>query len=131
MAFARPSATDPCAEYADRIEKKPERPARRPERCQPNERRRGGCTLDGKPARLSIPGIATKRNIFCLQPLHGFLHERVKPLAAVLEMLDDLFFHARRPEFLQMIGDPRHCLLMLLRGEKFADLIGHVDEFLR
>jgi hypothetical protein len=42
-------------------------------------------------------------------------------------MTDDFLSHARIPEFGEMIGDPSDRRFMLLRREKFSDLICHID----
>lgn len=64
------------------------------------------------------------------QPFHRFLDKRIEVLAAFIQMLDDFLAHGQRPEFGEMIGDPGDRLVMRLRREEFADLIGHVDQLL-
>ena len=85
--------------------------------------------LDGSAngLRLSVAGISAEGNIFHPQPLHGFLDERIEPLAAFTQMMDDFLAHAQRPKFREMIGDPGDGHFMLLGREEFADLIGHID----
>jgi len=81
------------------------------------------------PLRLSVAGVAAKGNVFFPYPFHCFLDERVEPLAALLQMIDDFLSHARRPEFGEVIGNAGDSRFVLLGCEEFADLISHIDEF--
>src|SRR4029079_2168799 len=57
-----------------------------------------------------------------------FPDRRVEPVAAGVQIGEDRFAHARVPELLDMIGDPRHDLVRALRLEELADLVRHIDE---
>jgi hypothetical protein len=45
----------------------------------------------------------------------ALLDERIEPLTAVAQMLDDFLSHARVPEFGEMIGDPGNRRFVLFR----------------
>jgi hypothetical protein len=62
-----------------------------------------------------------------LQRLDRLANVRVETRSASFKMCTDVAAHARIPEFLDMFGDARDCLVVALALEEFADLVGHVD----
>ena len=83
------------------------------------------------PIRVMSPQSGTRRLGAGLGwPLHGFPDERIEPLAALAQMMDDFLSHARVPEFGEMIGDSGDRRFMPLGREEFADLVCHIDQFL-
>ena len=56
---------------------------------------------------------------------------RIQSRAAAVEMRQDRGAHPRIPEFADMIGDPRHRLVVALTLKEFANLVGHVDQAVR
>jgi hypothetical protein len=58
-----------------------------------------------------------------LQMKDRLAHRRVQPVAAGVDIGEDRLAHARVPEFLDVIGDAAHDLVLLLRLEELADLV--------
>ena len=73
-------------------------------------------------------GIAGLR---LLQRLERVADIRVEPGAARVQMRKDRLAHPRVPELLDVVGDPRHGLVVALALKEFSDLVGHVDQPIR
>jgi hypothetical protein len=83
-----------------------------------------------RPFRLNLTEISGFVRLVGPERLHGFLDERIEPLATLVQMMDDFLAHARVPEFGKMICDSGDRLVMPLGREEFPDLIGHIDKLL-
>lgn len=66
-----------------------------------------------------------------LERRQRFEHVRLEACAAGVEMREDRALHPRIPELPDVVGDPRHGLVVALAAEERADLVGHVDEAVR
>ena len=66
-----------------------------------------------------------------LQRLERVADIGVEPGAARVQMRKDRLEHPRIPEFLDVIGNAGHSLVVALALKEFSDLVGHVDQTVR
>ncbi len=65
-----------------------------------------------------------------MEVFYCFEGQVVQTMATVRDIFDDLFAHARFPEFLEVVGDFGHGFILRIAGEEEGDLVRHVNHVL-